>query len=262
MKANILRHLYFCLAGVLCLCVPATAQVNTENLRNLELSDGFHNRVDFSFGLLAGNSDIVLLSGKYRIDYVRGEHYAFGVFNYQRGLQNNVTFVNKGFIHLRVIRKLNSRLRAEIFTQREFDEFILLDDRVLLGGGLRVLLASKQKPDRDDPSIRLYAGAGVMWENEKLDTDPPQETNICRSTNYLSFEWTIDERMHAGAVSYVQFDVTEPGDYRILLESEFGFDITETVAFDLSFRLRYDNRPPAAVKNYDLDLKNGLEISF
>jgi hypothetical protein len=238
------------------------AQVNTENMRRGDLAEGLHNALNFDFGLVTGNSEFLNLEAGFRTDYVSDNYYTFGVLQYQRKLQNDKAFINKGFLHLRGIRRLARRFCWELFVQKEFNDFILLKNRILFGSGLRIILLSAGSSSGGDSPVDLYAGVGVMWENEEVDTSPPSDDKMVRSTNYLSFSWRIDERMYLGAVSYYQFQVDDPQDYRILLETGFGFDITRSFSFRMSFNLRYDNEPPQKVKRHDLELKNGLQFVF
>jgi hypothetical protein len=240
----------------------APAQVNTENLRRSGLEPGLSSLLSLDFGLDAGNSDFLNLEGGFRTDYVTGAFYFFGVLRYQRKLQNRRAFVNKGFIHLRGIRELTHRFSWEVFVQREFDDFILLKDRKLIGSGIRSRLTVSSGGERTAVPLRMYAGTGLMWEDERLDTSPAREDHIVRSTNYLSLVWRVEERVHLGLVTYYQFHVSDLRDFRVLLENTFAFDLTGSLAFRMNLSLRYDHEPPPGVKSYDLELGNGLEFTF
>ncbi len=241
---------------------PVQAQVNTENLRRTDLTRGFSGMVSLNFGLVEGNSEFLNLETGLRTDYLSQNYYMFGVIRYQRKLQNNTVFIHKGFIHLRGIRKLTRRFYGEVFTQKEFNDFILLNSRNLLGVGLRINLSTRTTDEPARQAVSLYAGTGAMWENEEIDTSPPSDESIIRTTNYISLNWRVDERMYLGVVTYYQLDLGDTGDYRVLLESGFGFDVTRFITFQMTFNLRYDHEPPSRVKTYDLELSNGLRFTF
>jgi putative salt-induced outer membrane protein YdiY len=234
-------------------------QVNTETLRKSDLEKGFHNNIQFRLGLNAGNSEYLKLKSKFRLDYVADNYYTFGVIEYQRGLQADELFINKGFAHFRYINTFLKSIRWEIFTQKEFNDFIRLRDRNLAGMGLRKSFMFMQKKHSH---INLHLGVGFMWENEELDLDPVTETNIIRSTNYVSANWKIDDRLQLIHINYFQFDVENPSDFRLLAESTLHFSITKAFHFQTSLEFRYDSEPPLFIKKYDLELTNGVTFAF
>jgi len=65
-----------------------------------------------------------------------------------------------------------------------------------------------------------------------------------------------------GFTGYYQFDVERFSDYRLLAEARLQFKITENFAFNTSMNFRYDSEPPIAIKKHDLELSNGISISF
>jgi len=184
------------------------------------------------------------------------------VIQYQRGNEDQEDFINKAFLHLRLIRRFDRRISGEFFGQKEFNDFILLKDRILIGGGIRVDLLSNDSGPGEDRPVRLFLGSGAMWENEEIDTDPVTETRFFRSTNYVSLAWRADERVTLNTVAYYQVRFRDIEDYRILLESGFGFDLTESFAFQAGLNLRFDSDPPDGVKRHDIDFRNGLRLSF
>ena len=238
------------------------AQVNTESMRKENLAKPFGVSLNFDGTLVKGNSNYSKLKTGLRIDFKKNNTYIFTVGEYQLGLKDDSRFIQKGFGHLRGIRNLHRRIGIELFCQKEFNEFISLKDRNLVGGGLRtgLLLPDSTRTIMKDISIQM--GNGIMWENEVIDATPEIETNIARSTNYLSLLWEIDKRLMLNMVVYCQFDVADFSDYRVLTQNTLSFNVTENVTFRSGFNLRYDNEPPATIKNYDLELNNGFGISF
>jgi len=259
---------------------PLTAQINTEAMRRDEVPDGVHETLELDATLLSGNSDFFRGTAGLRIDWRARDRYLFGVVRYERGIEDDRDFVDKGFIHLRGIHRRTDRLSVEFFAQKEFDDFILIRDRTLLGGGFRIdLLGGRRMPrpagveappgvdpdastPRRAPSIRLSAGIGAMWESEDLDTEPRTATRFLRATNYLSLHWIADDRLRLGAVVYYQVRYRDAGDARILLDAGLEFDLTRAVAFRAALGLRYDHEPPPGIVRHDVELTNGLRIAF
>ncbi|MBN1351635.1 DUF481 domain-containing protein [candidate division KSB1 bacterium] len=241
---------------------PALTQVNTENLRKNDLSHGFHTAIQFDVSAVSGNSEFSKLTGSARTDWISKRMYLFGVVKYQRGIQANKVFLNKGFIHIRSIHRVTRFLYIEEFIQKEFNDFILLIGRNLAGTGLRTALIRSEDALKKSGLMQLYLGNGFMWENEKINSRPIMSTDVFRSTNYLSFCLNLDPRVALRLVGYYQVRMINFNDYRILLESGLVFNLTKSLTFQTAIDLRYDNEPPKHIKRHDLELTNGIRITF
>lgn len=241
----------------------AFAQVNTETLRNVEMQNGWYGMLSTSLGLQSGNSEYLQFKSSVRVDYLHNRYYSFLVFNYHRGSQAKELFVNKAFVHLRGTYAFYKNLILEVFGQTEFDDFIKLKDRNLLGSGLRIRIFKSDKFPNEKSKLHLFLGLGAMWEREELDAQQAIITDIFRSTNYVSFYWKIDERVTFNFINYYQRSLNDFNkDYRILLESNLGFYLTRSIIFTASIKYRYDSLPPSDVKNYDFELNNGISITL
>ena len=256
MQNKVLKLLLF-------LVLPAqivVAQVNTEALRKQDAAEGWSANFSFDMAYNAGNSEYLKLKAGSRIDVKFTPFSAFLVGNYQRGLEANELFINKAFVHGRLMRSVFSNQQVEVFLQKEFNDFIKLKDRELVGGGLRFQLVNQ---DSAKQSIVAYLGVGIMWEHESLDLETSvQDKNQFRSTNYLSIRWRIDERLRFLVIGYFQPSLESSSDYRLLSESTLAFNLTKQVVFRTSVNYRRDNEPPAGVKSYDLELSNGISVLF
>ncbi len=242
--------------------IEILAQVNTESMRKNKLAKPFGVSLNFDGTLVKGNSNYSKLKTGLRIDFKKNKTYIFTVGQYQLGLNDDSRFIHKGFGHFRGIRNLHRRIGIELFCQKEFNEFISLKDRNIVGGGLRIGLLLPDSTRNIMKDISIQMGNGIMWENEVLDAIPEIKTNIARSTNYLSLLWNVDKKLMLNMVVYGQFDVANFSDYRVLTQNTLSFNITKHVTFRSGFNLRYDNEPPATIEKYDLELNNGFGINF
>ncbi len=160
---------------------------------------------------------------------------------------------------------LNETYTLETFLQKEFNDFIELKDRNLIGGGVRmVLLRSRKGEINGEEFSRIYwaIGIGAMWENEEIEVVAEENTNLIRSTNYISLNWQIDKRLNFTLISYFQPALRSFSDFRILSEGSMGFNLTRAVIFKTTVSLRSDNEPPRGIKKHDLELTNGLSVSL
>ena len=150
-----------------------------------------------------------------------------------------------------------------MFLQKQFNESILLRDRNLAGGGVRISVLT-QRTDTKNTGLNLYLGIGGMWENETINDKEhgEVETNLIRSTNYISATWRIDRRFSVVITGYFQPYTQRPSDFRVLSESRFEFHVTQTVSINTRLNIRYDSEPPTDVEAHDVEIVNGLRYKF
>ena len=252
--------------GLTCLfflVASARAQVNIETLRRLDSKPGWYNDITLSLTYQSGNTDLLRFKSSLRSDYWFGKYHTFGIATLQQGEQGGKLYTDKGFIHLRGARSIIEHLGIEIFLQKQFNESILLQDRNLAGGGLRIS-ALKQRTDKKNTGMNLYLGIGGMWENETINDKGhgEVETNIIRSTNYISAAWRIDKRFAVVVTGYYQPYTRRFSDFRILSESRLEVHVTKTVSINIRLNIRYDSEPPTDVEAHDLEIVNGLSYKF
>ena len=252
--------------GLICLFVLAASakgQVNIETLRRLDSKPGWYNNITLSLTYQSGNTDLLRFKSSLRSDYWFDKYHTFGIATLQQGEQGGKLYTDKGFIHLRGARSIIEHLGVEIFLQKQFNESILLRDRNLAGGGLRIS-ALKRRADTKNTGLNLYLGVGGMWENETINDKQhgEVETNIIRSTNYISATWRIDKRFSVVITGYYQPYIQRFSDFRVLSESRFEFRATERVSFNIRLNFRYDSEPPTGVEAHDLEIVNGLSYKF
>ncbi len=240
----------------------ATAQVNTEALRHQGDEEGWSNSIGFDFTLDRGNTEFLQLGASVRSDLLLGAWYSFLSGRYERGTTGEDVFLNRGFAHVRVVRSLTPRLGLEAFVQKEFNDFVRLRDRNLIGGGVRLGLLDIQADSTGSAAVHLHVGVGAMWEYERTSGAAAAISRVVRSTNYVAFAWRPDARVETTLTGYWQPDIEDPGDMRVLLESQERFSITDLLAFTVAFNMRYDSRPPPDLRTYDLELTNGIAVHF
>ena len=268
LRAVILINCALYLACSLTFCRFASAQVNifdAETARQMELGAGWYNNIALNLTAHAGNTDLLTLKTRFRSDYLAEKYHLFIMGNLHQGSKDSKSFINKALIHLRGIRSVSQDLAVETFVQKQFNDFIRLQDRNLVGGGFRIAPLGKVAKSESDKSFNLYIGIGLMWEDEVINDDSSEakiESNIIRSTNYVTWTWRIDERLTSAATGYYQFQPASLSDYRILFEGSIGFRLTKKLGLTTWVGFRYDNEPPTNVKKHDLEIVNGFNFTF
>ena len=162
---------------------------------------------------------------------------------------------NKGFAHLRITKDLFTNYRMEVFTQYEFNEFLLLNDRYLLGTGLRIGLQNSEL-------LNTYIGTGLMVEKEIYDLDSNQEKNLLRSTNYIKNNIVLSSNIDLSSTAYFQIASSDLNDYRILYDGGLDFHVNESFAFTIELKYRYDNDPQGNLGSGYIQISNGMSFNF
>ena len=152
------------------------SQVNTEKLRRDSSLNGFQNQARFNVQILDGNTTLTALKTHYRLDYMGRVYSSFFMVDLQYGHKNRKSYLNRGFIHGRFLHPFKTH-KIEHFLQSEYDDFIDLQQRFLLGSGFRFTLHKASKNT-------TFLGMGSMLEMDKIEGH--KEGSFIRSTNYIS----------------------------------------------------------------------------
>ncbi len=267
------------LALATALTAPAGAQVNTENMRVGANEPGWGGIFDSNSSLQRGNTEREVLGAGVRLQYAwpppaeaEGDdaedddvaegpaNTVFMTSNYSFTRLNENRFVNNALSHLRFIRRHSPRVSYELFGQHQFNEFIRLEQRLLLGGGGRFQVL-------EAPQTEIFLGTGYMLERETLDLagqlPEARRSEHHRSTNYLTVRYNSeDERFRLVETVYVQTRVDRLQDYRLLSETSFEIRLLRRLALAVNLNVTHDSEPPTGVKETDVVLSNSLRYSF
>ena len=247
--------------GIISAFTILQGQVNTEAMRSEANGDSFTNQFNMEMGYEKANTEVLELAAEYRLDYIKQENFhSFIVINLENGYEqendsakNIIT--NKGFAHLRITKDLFTNYQMEVFTQYEFNEFLLLNDRYLLGTGLRIGL---QKSELSS----TYIGIGMMVEKETYDINSDDDKNLLRSTNYIKNNILLSSNIDVSNTAYFQIASADLNDYRILYDGGFNFHVNESFAFTIELNYRYDNDPQGSLGNSYIQISNGFSFNF
>ncbi len=268
------------LALAAALAAPAAGQINTEKMRVGVNEPGWGGTFDINSSLQQGNTEREILGAGVRLQYAwpraggdaNGEtesgndsttapaNVVFLVSNYSFTRLNDNRFINNAQGHLRFIRQHGPRISFEAFGQVQFNEFIRLEDRLLLGGGGRFALFQAER-------IEVFAGVGFMIEQETLDLPAalpdPRSSEHQRATNYVTFRYNSqDERQRLVQTIYAQPRLDRPADFRLLSETSFEIQLLRQLALAVNLNVAHDSEPPTGIKQTDVVLSNSLRYSF
>ena len=247
--------------GIISAFTILQGQVNTEAMRSEANGDSFTNQFNMEMGYEKANTEVLELAGEYRLDYIKQENFhSFIVINLENGYEQendrpkNI-IANKGFAHLRITKDLFTNYQMEVFTQYEFNEFLLLNDRYLLGTGLRIGLQESELSS-------TYIGIGLMVEKETYDLNSDDEKNLLRSTNYIKNNILLSSNIDLNNTTYFQIASDDFNDYRILYDGGLYFHVNESFAFTIELNYRYDNEPQGNLGNSYIQVSNGVSFNF
>lgn len=238
----------------------ATAQVNTEAMRGTEVTPGLHTSLEARYTWVSGNTEFVKTNGMARLDYQKEDYHGFLVGNYEFGRQGGETFIQNGFAHLRNVFGLSHRISLEIFAQMEFNDFLMLQQRRLLGGGFRYGLGGA--PSGPIRGARADLGLGLMQEHEEIDGEAPDGSTVFRATSYANLRFDLGNRVTAHAVAYYQPRLSGISDYRVLGQAGLGVELSRNLFLQTALKGRYDSSPPDILEPFDIEAVNGLKLAF
>lgn len=251
-----------CIAGILAVPEVTLAQVNTEKLRRSDSTTGFFFQAGTSLGLVRGNSEYVSANVDARVDFAREGNDNFLVGNYRFKESSKGKIANKGFLHARSMWETSEFLTLEGFFQVEFNEFLSLNNRNLLGGGVR-MHAVDLRGKHDASILDIYLGIGGMFEHELYVVSAANvRRDAFRSTNYLTISWHPRDAISLSVITYLQPSLRNFDDVRMTTDAAMEFKIFEQLFFNVRLSYRYHSRPMTNVEKYDLELSNGLRISL
>ncbi len=254
MKIKFLMILFFALS--------LYSQKNTEILRIVK-PDGFYNLIDFEAGYHSGNSNYIKINGTYRLDYVAAPLQSFFIANIEYKEGNEITITDNGFLHLRSMLKALPKFDVEVFLQKEYDDFIMLQDRQLAGIGIRYNPIFYKFGSDTSGLIDFNIATGIMYEYELFERENFSNTSeLIRSTSYASLKIFLDKITNFSTVIYFQPSLEDKIDYRILNETRITFNIYKNFSIFINTVYRFDNRPRPTILNYDFELTNGISINF
>lgn len=241
------------LALFLLASTPLLALVNTEILRRHDLQDGTTSKFDVNANFFTGNSKYSDLSGRFRTDYYSDENQGFAVINLKRRSNDDGVFVNNGFAHIRGILKDTDTVSTEVFFQREYDEFINLQSRTVMGLGRRF-------KHMNTDSVKSHFAIGGIWEEEIIKDD--DDKTLVRASTYYTISYKKPDAYILRSTSYFQPHIGRLNDFRFLTDTSLSIEITKAIAFVTTFRMRYDSLPPSGLHSADIELSNGLSFKF
>ena len=204
--------------------------VNMESARKENLS-GFHFQANLGLNGSSGTVDRTNYSVETRIDYNSDNWQRFGVFSYKREEKDDSITSNNTFFHLRAVRKVNSLLSLEVFTQLSEKPLQKIKRRELFGAGVRL-----------SPYKSFRLGLGLFNENEERILSDTRKTT--RLNTYITNDFKISDTATFESTLYVQPDIDDFSEIRSFFVTGLRLKISEKFSTIISYENTYDSSPP------------------
>lgn len=210
-----------------------------------------------------GNTEYFEIEVDGRIQLQTDRHRARAIGIYMRRTALDVDIAEARLGHLRHNYRLWSRLSTVAFVQGQYNPFIRIQSRILLGGGVRLDVFRGNL-------WKSAVGLTVMSETEELtDTQPVTSvpSNGQRETRYrLNCFFTLyraeKEGLDIDIWGFYQPVVDDMADARVSAAASLQVDIVGGLYFFTNYIVRYDENPPEGVEQRDHLLRSGLGWSF
>lgn len=250
------KCIFIFLLWVVCASV-VYSQVNVEPYRVGQLTNGLFNKMSIDYSSMSGNFESKDWYINYRSDYKKDDFSAFLVLNFRNQLYFDQVLFNESFYHLRLVKSITPIISGEFFLQQEFNEFLFIKQRDLVGAGIRFPYISIPASD-----FVLYLGLGFMQEFEQPFGDNAVPVRRLRSTNYFAYQWGHLKTLESIGTMYFQFDVRDINNIRVLWEHTLGFSVTNSFSFNTTFLYQYRSHPLFNLKSSDSSVRSGLSYFF
>lgn len=246
-------------AALVCLAVALNAQVvNIEEQRITGTVDSVR-----WYGYLRGSVAVnkvkeqsLILQGQTKVQYKHDRDLALLLLNINLLRAGQQDFSRTAFAHLRYNRKFNDIWVSEAFAQIQTSPIQLLTQRSLVGGGLRWRILKSA-----DKRQRIYAGAALLWEQNRFSTDEGSDVKY-RSSNYVSCTFRLGKQVVLINTTYWQPVLGLIRNYRLSSESLLKIDFTKKLALTLEFDYGIDKNLPAGAASETYAWRNGIAWQF
>ena len=240
------------------------ALINTSNAQILNFNKGllqndsikWLGKLSVFFTLI--DQEVSVANMGYNVDVIRkfNNHSVMAISKLSFAASNNETLLSDGYAHIRGVFNRNNKLGEEVFGQIQYNAIRGMEERSLLGVGLRLKVFDKNK-------YGVLLGTGIIreWEDWKYNEDITSNA-LWKSSNYISLFGDVNNHFHFNIISYYQATYSDFFNPRVSLEINLNLNITSKLIFTSNFTMAHDNNPVIPIKNTIYKFKNGIGYRF
>ena len=232
--------------------------VNIESKRMQTDSVRFALNADFSFdhtnndGIQVNQIDAALTTQLKSKD-LRKIYFLLGNYKLIDSEERNLQ--NAWFLHGRFNYQFNEVLRFEAFIQGQYNQLLIVEQRNLIGAGLRVKWVDKER-------FTGYAGNSYMYEVEYSDRAGTTNYNH-RNSTYLTLSYASKSNKFSVANTvYYQPLYRDLSDYRILEQFRLDIPLSKWLRVFSIYNYYFDSKTPLNTEEYTSNLSIGAGINL
>lgn len=228
-----------------------------ERVSHPQLNDFWSGFAAFSLANASGNAKTTTIATSAAASRIAGKNKMGLYFNQVFATQSTVAprgqTANRISGGYRIDRDFSPRLFVFGTTDFDYDKFLSLDLRSVLGGGLG-FHAWKSK------NGFLDVGAGGVWNREKF------ASGLVRNSSELlinqEFGYVVFSRLKLNEKVSFYPNLSQAGEYRLNFDLNASLPIFKWLEWNFGVNNRYLTNPPAGRKSNDLLTTTGIRLSF
>lgn len=246
----------FCLIFLMQICFfSVSAQViNIESKRMEAAKEGWAGQGEFAYAFIKNQSTLSQMSTRLNFIYNKKQN-TYIILTDLSFIQSSAgDFENAGFQHIRYNYAKTDKLTYEAYTQIQFSKQMHLYPRYVIGAGPRYKII---KTD----SVRVYAGASLLFEHEQLQEPYAVMLNE-RLTGYFSCIINKIPNVTVDLLLMFQPRLFDFNDARFQGELRLDFPVSNQLKFRFATSIYNDSKPPVGVPNNFTQARNSVIYNF
>lgn len=221
------------------------------------LNDFWQGFISFSMAGASGNADTATYSTSMAASRAAGKNKMALYFNQVYATQSTkqpfgatANRISSGY---RLDRDISNKLFVFGTTDFDYDQFLDLDLRSVLGGGLGYKV---WKADRGFLNI----GSGGVWNREKFGSGLIRKAGEILITEELGLK--VNSRLKLSQRMSLYPNLSDTGQYRLNLDTGASMPVFGWLEWNIGFSSRFLSNPPPGLQKNDLLYTTGIRLSF
>lgn len=235
-----------------------TQIVNIESKRMQSDSIRFALRSDFSLGYFdyVGNTKLRMkggLTSQFKTKDMKKVFFFAGDYNFLKSGDN--ILIKAWIVHFRFNYKISELFRTEAFIQNQHNNLLDVNDRNIIGAGIRFKFFSKE-------NIQLYLANSYIYEIETCDSLNSNFYNH-RNSTYLSMTASVFKNK-LGIINTIYFQpkYSDFSNYSLLEQLKFDLKISNKLSLFSLYNFYYNKLTPVGRKQHLNSIHFGLGLSL
>ncbi|MCL4841240.1 MAG: DUF481 domain-containing protein [Bryobacteraceae bacterium] len=238
---------------------PSQRAYERELERNLHprLNDFWQGFVSFSVAGASGNADTATYSTSLAASRAAGKNKMALYFNQVYATQSTKepfgATANRLSGGYRLDRDVSRRMFVFATTDFDYDQFLDLDLRSVLGGGLGFKVWKSNRGFLD-------IGSGGVFNREKFGSGLIRKAGELLINEELGLK--VNSRLKLSQRMSLYPNLSDTGQYRLNLDTGASMPVFGWLEWNIGFSSRYLSNPPPGLKSNDLLYTTGIRLSF